>query len=865
MASGRLLIPSWMPALDGDGAPIPNARVYFYVNKTTTLASIFADEDLTIPLVNPVPANASGRYPAVWADEDALYSWSVDAPYGPAGIPFTGDDLSVSVSAEVLVLEAIESATGEATGAAASAAASAEQAQQAYEDIVDFAANGPEAASIANKLNLNGSNLPDSQALALRTAIGGPAVIDPRADFGVAFDGTNADAGMALAIQSALLTKRKIVLPPGTIVLTQSLNAIVASFGGDFGANIDIEGSGIQKTIIDWRGTGPFIEVETSTAYKFALGGSIGGFTLTQTVPVANSDGIVIRSNVNMKMYDIEIDNLTGTGFDTQCLSGDADGNVLVHWENIRVTRCKKWGWKGAAATGHNENSGLTTRSVFVQNCGTPEYTAITGITQANPAVVTSANHGRVNGDLVYIGGAQGMSQVNTSNSEMAYVVAGATTNTFQLQGVNSTGYSAYTSGGHVISARPESGGVDWKGQVTRHDQMFLTINENVSLFIENGPATAQGCDLSGVVIENPKMVGGIIAGISVFKSTQGQSYANAAQAGVPCYLGWVLDGTTDVVQQVEFDQHTVRVTADNPDYSQWNIVGPNVAVQTCRVNGNTLWKEFGYSRQRRFSSRWQFDAIQDDTELVVLNSTSAVIRPKLQSSGNKIPVRARFATGGNVSTGEWIARSVSSIAVAPVGGAATTYNVYTSDDSNTDIAELSTTGFVTDSHGYRVKSDDPTKLFKGRVRTDGAGGFQTDNIGWLNPTPIAGRTGPAWGWVSSADRKWYVRDTLAMPSSVDDASYAYLMALEGFITNTVVTIPAGAGGVFTASVAVAGIAVGDYIWDVQTTAGLGGFAAVATCNVAGTVQVKFFDPAQVGGSLNSGNPVRIQFLYNRR
>lgn len=114
MAAGRLLIPGWMPALDEDGNPIPNARVFFYLNKTTTLAAVFSDEAMTVPLVNPVPSNASGRFPAVWADDSVLYSASVDAPYGPAGTPFTYDDLSASMAADILVAGAAEAAADEA-------------------------------------------------------------------------------------------------------------------------------------------------------------------------------------------------------------------------------------------------------------------------------------------------------------------------------------------------------------------------------------------------------------------------------------------------------------------------------------------------------------------------------------------------------------------------------------------------------------------------------------------------------------------------------------------------------------------------------------------------------------------------------
>jgi len=68
----------------------------------------------------------------------------------------------------------------------------------------------------------------------------------------------------------------------------------------------------------------------------------------------------------------------------------------------------------------------------------------ITAITKANPAVVTVTAHGFSNGDKVYITGVGGMVQVN--NRE--FTVAGATANTFQLSGVNSTSYTTFTSGG---------------------------------------------------------------------------------------------------------------------------------------------------------------------------------------------------------------------------------------------------------------------------------------------------------------------------------------------------------------------------------------------------------------------------------
>jgi uncharacterized protein (TIGR02217 family) len=71
---------------------------------------------------------------------------------------------------------------------------------------------------------------------------------------------------------------------------------------------------------------------------------------------------------------------------------------------------------------------------------------AITGITQANPGSVTCVGHGFSTGDKIKIVSVGGMTQVN--NTYYTITVTGADTFTI---GVNTAGYSAYTSGGSAI------------------------------------------------------------------------------------------------------------------------------------------------------------------------------------------------------------------------------------------------------------------------------------------------------------------------------------------------------------------------------------------------------------------------------
>lgn len=72
--------------------------------------------------------------------------------------------------------------------------------------------------------------------------------------------------------------------------------------------------------------------------------------------------------------------------------------------------------------------------------------TAITNITKANPAVVTSAAHTLSTGDIVTIYGVLGMVEVNG----LTFTVDKINANSFSLRGINSTGYTAYSSVGRV-------------------------------------------------------------------------------------------------------------------------------------------------------------------------------------------------------------------------------------------------------------------------------------------------------------------------------------------------------------------------------------------------------------------------------
>lgn len=71
---------------------------------------------------------------------------------------------------------------------------------------------------------------------------------------------------------------------------------------------------------------------------------------------------------------------------------------------------------------------------------------SITGASKADPAVITAVGHGYATGDIIQIDSVGGMIELNGR----AYVVTVLTVDTFSLNGVNSSSYTTYTSGGEA-------------------------------------------------------------------------------------------------------------------------------------------------------------------------------------------------------------------------------------------------------------------------------------------------------------------------------------------------------------------------------------------------------------------------------
>ena len=70
----------------------------------------------------------------------------------------------------------------------------------------------------------------------------------------------------------------------------------------------------------------------------------------------------------------------------------------------------------------------------------------VTAVTNASPGVATSTAHGQANGTVGYFDDVVGMEEIDGQ----AYYVANQTANTFEIKGLDTTGFGTYTSGNAI-------------------------------------------------------------------------------------------------------------------------------------------------------------------------------------------------------------------------------------------------------------------------------------------------------------------------------------------------------------------------------------------------------------------------------
>ncbi len=116
----------------------------------------------------------------------------------------------------------------------------------------------------------------------------------------------------------------------------------------------------------------------------------------------------------------------------------------------------------------------------------------VSAISKANPAVVTATAHGLTGGEIVKFAAVVGMTQINGKLACVKVIDA----NSFYAYGIDSTGYTTYTSGGTATAAPRTVGNLKtfngFNGQRTKIDTTNLAspAMEFLSGLVDNGTFT---------------------------------------------------------------------------------------------------------------------------------------------------------------------------------------------------------------------------------------------------------------------------------------------------------------------------------------------------------------------------------------
>jgi Ubiquitin-activating enzyme E1 FCCH domain len=212
----------------------------------------------------------------------------------------------------------------------------------------------------------------------------------------------------------------------------------------------------IQDTI--WSGTDPglnniiynvtIVDANTITLSTWNFGSqSYNAVHITSSAVYLGGGIVTLFPKMNIQGKDFNPFQGQGKQFKLSFIDFQMDSNLLSPAIAATTVQLFVNSYLGDQANLVNSNQELLNSS---QGCG-----FITNATQANPCQITSPNHSLVTGNIIYIANVKGMTQLNAA----LYTITVVDANNFTLNNTNSTGFTAYTTGG-IWNTSPMNGQV---------------------------------------------------------------------------------------------------------------------------------------------------------------------------------------------------------------------------------------------------------------------------------------------------------------------------------------------------------------------------------------------------------------------
>lgn len=247
--------------------------------------------------------------------------------------------------------------------------------------------------------------------------------------------GAGLDFGRAVLVRANLteaLDVAGLAVGSSTNLTSDAAQALAQSY---FNANYKVDSSYGKPTAVTVTQSGQDFTLATSVTVPTVLMQIVG----ISSLPVSSSV-VITRNSKNIEVA-LALDT-TGSMAGTKIadLKTAADDLIDIVVQDVQTPTYTK---VAIAPYTMGVNVGTyadQVRGAIADSAGR----AITGATKANPVVITAPGHIYANGDVVYISGVGGMTQLNGNT----YTVANKTTNTFELKNTDGRNYSSYTSGG---------------------------------------------------------------------------------------------------------------------------------------------------------------------------------------------------------------------------------------------------------------------------------------------------------------------------------------------------------------------------------------------------------------------------------
>ena len=346
MAGKRIVVPNYMPALDLNGNPVAGAKLYFYDNGTTVLATVYTSATLSTAHPNPVVANAAGVFPSIFADEDESFSVAItDANDNPISGLRNRDNIEPSLAlldgVDLTVSAAVESVLNEDTLLDFTGAIQFEQADddatgrsvldklRETVSVKDFGAVGDGGIGSAGAITSGTTTLTDSSAAFTTADVGKTIIVYGAGAAGANLTTTIASRNSATSVELAAAASTTVSAARYVFYGTDDTQAVTSFVRASFGKRGRVTPGIYAIQSVDVECGGSTVSLEFDEGATFLVIGANG-----------QGNGLRLKNALNPTLRGINIDADDRAIVGLSITNEGEDGLGVVTLDAPRIRNC---------------------------------------------------------------------------------------------------------------------------------------------------------------------------------------------------------------------------------------------------------------------------------------------------------------------------------------------------------------------------------------------------------------------------------------------------------------------------------------------------------------------------------------------